>query len=173
MYHYRLYGLSLISDLEVPQLVEETSDMSVAPEIRIEECEVPESILNITDKNGNKCILSKTGLLFNGKLYKYDDLAIDFYTTNYLRKVCLNIEFAFVNTDDEVAPSWNVRLNNDLVNAIVKYDIDLYGKDIFNYIINNKIIISNTNLLFAYLSILIPYFCIFIQHNFNDIFNFT
>ena len=50
MYHYRLYGLSLISDLEFPQLVEETSDMSVAPEIRIEECEVPEAILNITDK---------------------------------------------------------------------------------------------------------------------------
>lgn len=50
MHRYRLYGLSIISDLEFPQLVEETSDMPDAPEIRIEECEVPESIANITDK---------------------------------------------------------------------------------------------------------------------------
>lgn len=50
MYHYCLYGLSIISDLEFPQLVAKTSDMPDAPEIRIEECEVPESILNITDK---------------------------------------------------------------------------------------------------------------------------
>ncbi len=50
MYRYRLYGLSIISDLEFPQLVEETSDMPDAPEIRIKECEVPESILSITDK---------------------------------------------------------------------------------------------------------------------------
>ena len=50
MYRYRLYGLSIISDLEFPQLVVETSDMSVAPEISIEECEVPEPIANITDK---------------------------------------------------------------------------------------------------------------------------
>ena len=104
----------------------------------------------ITDKNGNKCILSKTGLLFNGKLYKYDDLVIDFYSTNYLRKVCLNIEFVFVNTDDEVAPYWNVRLNNDLVNAIVKYDIDFNGKDIFNYIINNKIDAFNQIITYGY-----------------------
>ena len=50
MYRYRLYGLSIISDLEFPQLVAETSDMSEASEIRIEECEVPKSIINITDK---------------------------------------------------------------------------------------------------------------------------
>ncbi len=50
MYRYRLYGLSIISDLEFPQLVEETADMELAPEIHVEVCEVPERLNDIIDK---------------------------------------------------------------------------------------------------------------------------
>ncbi|MBE5947828.1 MAG: hypothetical protein E7261_02240 [Lachnospiraceae bacterium] len=50
MYRYRLYGLSIVSDLYFPQLVEETADMEGAPEIYVGVCEVPESIKHISDK---------------------------------------------------------------------------------------------------------------------------
>ena len=50
MYQYRLYGLRIITDLEFPQLVAEQDYMPDVPEIRVEACEVPERIRQITDR---------------------------------------------------------------------------------------------------------------------------
>lgn len=50
MYRYRLYGWTIVSDLEFPQLVAERDDMPDAPEIYVEACEIPGEIKEITDK---------------------------------------------------------------------------------------------------------------------------
>ena len=50
MYHYRLYGFRVISDLEFPQLVAETEGMPEAPALYIEAGEVPEDIASVTDR---------------------------------------------------------------------------------------------------------------------------
>lgn len=50
MYRYRLYGWTIVSDLEFPQLVTEKEDMPQAPEIYVEAYEIPGEIKEITDK---------------------------------------------------------------------------------------------------------------------------
>lgn len=46
MRRYRLYGLTMETELEFPQLVEEKSDVGVAPVIYVEETEVPEEVIH-------------------------------------------------------------------------------------------------------------------------------
>lgn len=50
MYRYRLYGLTIVSDLKFPQLVPESNDMQPAPVVYVEACEIPEEIKTVTDK---------------------------------------------------------------------------------------------------------------------------
>lgn len=88
--------------------------------------------------NGNEAIFTKDYMIVDNKKYLYDDFEIILYTSNYLLNVRINVEFVLVNSSSYVNPYWNFRLNNDLLNAIMKYEIKLNNYKLLNYIINNK-----------------------------------
>ena len=94
-----------------------------------EECSV-ESL------EGIKFIFKETELVINNIIYKYDDFNINIYTLNTLRTIRINLEFVFKKSDNFVY--WNIRLNNDLLNAVTKLNINITNKPLLEYIINNK-----------------------------------
>ena len=90
----------------------------------------------ITSTNSCTCQLSKDGITIGDTLYPYDDFCISVYYLSYMLTVSVGIEFAVVNTDRAYAPSWNFKLNNDLVNAINKFNINISNDNAYKYILN-------------------------------------
>lgn len=85
-----------------------------------------------------ECIINKEYLMINNKKFKHDDFCIEVITYNYLLTVQINIEFVLIETNELIAPCWNFKLDNELLNALVKFNIEIINKEIFDYIINNK-----------------------------------
>lgn len=59
-------------------------------------------------------------------------------TSNYLLKITIKVYISVKNSDSFIKPHRNMKLDKELVNAILKYDIKLENYDKFIYIINNK-----------------------------------
>ena len=80
----------------------------------------------------------KDGLYFNNKHYKYEDLYLQLMTSNHLLKITIKVYISVKDSDSFIKPHWNMKLDKELVNAIMKYDIKIDDYDKFIYIINNK-----------------------------------
>lgn len=98
--------------------------------------EKDEYVLKTID--GTDCIINSEYIIIDNKKYQHDDFYIEVVTNNYLLTVQILIEFVFIESDEVVAPYWNFKLNNELLNAIIKYNININNKEMFDYVINNK-----------------------------------
>lgn len=78
------------------------------------------------------------GLFYEDKYYKYDDLSLQLLTSNHLSKVSIFVEINVKNDNSYIKPHWYIDLDNELLNAIVNYDIKLENYEKLITIINNK-----------------------------------
>ena len=92
----------------------------------------------IVESSSSQVIFKKDGLYFENNHYKYEDLYLQLMTSNYLLKITIKVYINAKNSNSFIKPHWNMTLDKELVNAIIKYDIKLENYDKFIYIINNK-----------------------------------
>ena len=92
----------------------------------------------IVESSSSQVIFKKDGLYFENNHYKYEDLYLQLMTSNYLLKITIKVYINAKNSNSFIKPHWNMTLDKELVNAILKYDIKLENYDKFIYIINNK-----------------------------------
>lgn len=83
-------------------------------------------------------VFKKDGLYFNNKHYKYEDLYLQLMTSNHLLKIIIKVYIRVKNSNSFIKPHWNMTLDKELVNAILKYNIKLDNHEQFMYLINNK-----------------------------------
>lgn len=89
-------------------------------------------------ESSSPVIFKKDGLYFENNHYKYEDLYLQLMTSNYLLKITIKVYINVKNSNSFIKPHWNMTLDKELVNAILKYDIKLDNHDKLVYIINNK-----------------------------------
>lgn len=92
----------------------------------------------IVESSSSPLIFTKDGLYFENNHYKYEDLYLQLMTSNYLLKITIKVYINAKKCNSFIKPHWNMTLDKELVNAILKYDIKLENYDKFIYIINNK-----------------------------------
>lgn len=92
----------------------------------------------IVESSSSPLIFKKDGLYFENNHYKYEDLYLQLMTSNYLLKITIKVYINAKNSNSFIKPHWNMTLDKELVNAILKYDIKLDNHDKLVYIINNK-----------------------------------
>lgn len=92
----------------------------------------------IVESSSTPVVFKKDGLYFENKHYKYEDLYFQLMTSNYLLKITIKVYISVKNSDSFIKPHWNMTLDKELVNAILKYNIKLDNHEQFIYLINNK-----------------------------------
>lgn len=94
----------------------------------------------IKNTEGTAFVFNELGIIFNEKLYEYDDIAVMLCTNNHLSKVNIFISFHITKVNKYIKPYFLIRLDKDLVNVIKKFNIKFSNKDQKNldYILNNK-----------------------------------
>lgn len=102
----------------------------------IDKDEKSEYVLKSID--GIDCKINKEFLIVGNDKYKYDNFQIEIMAYSHLLTVQIVIEFIFILSDEFIAPCWCFKLDHELFNAIVKYNIEINNQEIFSYIINNK-----------------------------------
>lgn len=100
----------------------------------------PEKEYVIKNTEGTSFIFNKEGIIYNEKLYEYDDISVMLCTNNHLSKVNIFISFHIAKANKYIKPYFLIRLDKDLVNVIKKYNIKFSNKDQekLDYILNNK-----------------------------------
>ena len=79
----------------------------------------------IVESSSSQVIFKKDGLYFENNHYKYEDLYLQLMTSNYLLKITIKVYINAKNSNSFIKPHWNMTLDKELVNAIIKYDIKL------------------------------------------------
>ena len=87
---------------------------------------------------GLNVVFKKDGIYVNNNYYKYEELRLNLGSSNYLLKVNLYIDVVVKNSNSYIKPYWYIKLDKELINAVLKYNIKLDNHDKFVYIINNK-----------------------------------
>ena len=105
----------------------------------------------IVNTKKQSIIFKKDGLYWQNKHYKYDNLIISFLTSKYLLKVNLFVEVIVFNDKSFIKPNFYIDLDNELLNALIHYDIEIENKDKLIYIINNKEKAFNEIMKYGYL----------------------
>lgn len=92
----------------------------------------------IIESSSTPVVFKKDGLYFENKHYKYEDLYLKLMTSNYLLKITIKVYISVKDSDSFIKPHWNMKVDKELVNAIMKYNITLDNHKQFIFIINNK-----------------------------------
>lgn len=81
-------------------------------------------------------VFDKAGLRVNNKDYLYEDFAIYVSTGNHNMRVEIVVDFILQSEDEKLFMIFN--MDNDLLNVIVNYNLQIKNKKVLDYIINDK-----------------------------------
>lgn len=81
-------------------------------------------------------VFDKAGLRVNNKDYMYEDFAIYVSTGNHNMRVEIVVDFILQSEDEKLFMIFN--MDNDLLNVIVNYNLQIKNKKVLDYIINDK-----------------------------------
>ena len=83
-------------------------------------------------------ILNKDGITLNSEVYSYDNLIVTIHTSNTYLKVNIFVEFLLKHSNRYLKPYFYFKLDNDLLNAINKFNIKISNQKELDYIVNNQ-----------------------------------
>ena len=81
-------------------------------------------------------VFDKRGLRVNNKDYMYEDFSIYVSTGNHNMRVEIVVDFILQSEDEKLFMIFN--MDNDLLNVIVNYNLQIKNKKVLDYIINDK-----------------------------------